>query len=264
MRAPGAAAAPREAGPAAGSTAVATRCLCAAALLFPLAAAPYRPFVSTDADVARLHEVEIELGPVGWLQQGSERILTAPFVVFNYGIAPATEVVAQAEALVTLPSDPPTSDFRVVDSGLLVKHVWREGALQGGRGPSVATELGFLPPDLNGNDGYGDSLALIVSDRWDFGTVHVNAQVGTNHMRHLDLFDGVILEGPAQWTVRPVTEWYFERAAPGLLTLSRLAGAIWRRSDHLAFDFGLRWALAGPQREREVTAGMTWSFEPGG
>ncbi len=263
MREAGAAAdAPREPGHA-GGTPVA-RGLCAAAMLFPLAALAYRPFVSTDADVARLHEVEIELGPVGWLQQGSVRFLTAPLLVVNYGIAPATEVVAQAEALFALPSDPPTSDFRVANTGLFVKHVWREGVLQGGTGPSVATELGLLPPDLHADDGYGDSLALIVSDRWDFGTVHVNAQVGTNRMRHLDLFDGVILEGPAQWTVRPVTEWYFERAAPGLLTLSRLAGAIWRRSDHLAFDFGLRWALAGPQREREVTAGLTWSFEAGG
>src|SRR5256885_2367450 len=38
----------------------------------------YRPFDSTDADVAHAGEVEIELGPAQWLRERGKRFLQAP------------------------------------------------------------------------------------------------------------------------------------------------------------------------------------------
>jgi hypothetical protein len=233
-------------------------------LLFPIVSWAYRPFEGTDADVAGLHEFEIEMGPVGYLEQGNQRYLTDPLLVLNYGVVKGTELVAQGEVLHTLPSDAPGPDVRVVDPELSVKHVVREGVLQGATGPSFATEIGVLPPEIHGDNGWGSSLAGIMSYRWDFGTAHVNSAIGTTHTHHLDLFQGVILEGPAGWTVRPVTEWYFERTEPASHTLSKLIGAIWQRSERFALDVALRSALVGPQREREIIAGFTWSFELGG
>jgi hypothetical protein len=257
---PGASESPRN-----GSTTVRrAACLVVLTLFSPIACWAYRPFEGTDADVAGLHEVEIEMGPIGYLEQGNQRYLTDPLLVLNYGVVPGTELVAQGEVLHTLPSDAPGPSVRFVSPELSVKHVLRDGVLQGATGPSIATEVAVLPPEIHGDNGFGTSVAGILSYRWDFATVHANSAIGTTRTHHLDLFQGVILEGPARWTVRPVTEWYFERTEPGSHTLSKLIGAIWQHSEQLAFDFGLRSALVGHQREHEIIAGFSWGFELGG
>jgi hypothetical protein len=55
--------------------------------LYAWPAAAYRPFDGTDAAVAGLNEIEIELQPMGWQRIGSPSALIAPQVVFNYGFA---------------------------------------------------------------------------------------------------------------------------------------------------------------------------------
>ena len=67
------------------------------ALLAQRDALAYRPFDSTDADVAHAGEVEIELGPVQWLRQGGKRFLQAPALIVrgeHDGIATEEDVVA--------------------------------------------------------------------------------------------------------------------------------------------------------------------------
>jgi hypothetical protein len=73
---------------------------------------------------------------------------------------------------VPLSSSGPTS---LTAAGAFLKHVLRPGSLQDKSGPSVATEFGVLLPDSNGNSGVGASLAGIVSQRWNWGTIHLNA-----------------------------------------------------------------------------------------
>jgi hypothetical protein len=55
----------------------------------------YRPFEGTDAAVADLGELETELGPAEPLRTGSLRLLTAPEMVLNLGIAEGWEAVLQ-------------------------------------------------------------------------------------------------------------------------------------------------------------------------
>lgn len=55
---------------------------------------------------------------------------------------------------------------RLVDDGLFVKTVLREGALQDKAGLSIATEFGVLLPEINGVARAGASWAAIVSQRW--------------------------------------------------------------------------------------------------
>jgi hypothetical protein len=57
----------------------------------------YRPFDGTDAAVADVGEVEIELQPAGLLHQSSQSTLIAPFVVYNYGFAERWEFVVQGQ-----------------------------------------------------------------------------------------------------------------------------------------------------------------------
>jgi hypothetical protein len=220
----------------------------------------YRPFDSTDAGVAAPGEFELELGPIGWLREGDSNFRVAPGVVANFGLPWRSELVLEGQRQVLLnpaADEPKTS---LLDTGVFVKTVVREGSLQDARGPSVAMEYGVLLPEVHGQSGTGASLAGIVSRRWDAGTLHFNAQFAWNRAHEPDGFLGVILEGPYAWTVRPVAEVFGEQASGSPRTSSALVGAIWRASDDLTLDFGLRYAHAGDELIREVRVGLTWTF----
>ena len=239
-----------------------TRRLCAALALAMLSAPAlaYRPFDSTDADVAGPGEFELELGPLGWLRQGADTFRVAPAVVANLGLPWDSELVLEGERQVALDpaaSEPKTS---LVDTGVFVKTVLREGALQDARGPSVAAEYGVLLPEVHGQSGTGASLTGIVSQRWEAGTLHLNAALAYNREHEPDLFLGGILEGPYAWTVRPVAEVFGEQASGSPRTSSALVGAIWRASDDLTLDFGLRFAHSGDESIREIRLGLTWTL----
>src|SRR5258708_13214663 len=63
-------------------------------------------------------------------------------------------------------------------------------------------------PDSTGSSGVGASLAGIVSQRWDWGTIHLNAETALTRDHHADLFLGAIIEGPSKWSVRPVAKFF--------------------------------------------------------
>jgi hypothetical protein len=236
--------------------------LCTALVLamLPAPALAYRPFDSTDAGVAAPGEFELELGPIGWLREGESSFRVAPAVVANLGLPWKSELVLEGErqaALDPAPGEPKTS---FVDTGVFVKTVLREGALQDASGPSVAMEYGVLLPEVHGQSGTGASVAGIVSQRRDAGTLHLNAQFAWNRDHEPEGFLGAILEGPYAWTVRPVAEVFGEQASGSPRTSSALLGAIWRARDDLTLDFGVRFAHAGDELIREVRLGLTWTL----
>jgi len=53
-----------------------------------------------------------------------------------------------------------------------------------------------LLPDSTGDSGIGASWAGIVSQRWDWGTVHFNVETLLTRDHHADVFVGTIIEGP--------------------------------------------------------------------
>jgi len=220
----------------------------------------YRPFDGTDAAIAEPGQVEIELGPAQYLQEGTERTLVAPTVVFNYGLSERWELVLQSEAVHSLMEE--ASKTSLVGNGLFLKAIVREGSLQGKPGPSIATEFGFLLPGINDDPtrGTGGSLAGIVSQQWPWMTVHLNAAVAITRQQTADAFFGVIVEGPRDWPLRPVAEVFYERDFGGVTTTSALVGAIWQVRDNIAFDVGLRGAQVNDQPLREVRFGVTFGF----
>jgi hypothetical protein len=222
----------------------------------------YRPFDSTDADVVDDGEFELELGPLGGLREGSKRFLVAPAVVANLGISGNREIVAQGQGRTSLDRDPGEPRSSIVDTGLFVKQVLREGALQDKTGPSIATEYGLLLPEVDGESGTGFSAAGILSQRRDAATVHLNSVFSITRTHHPDLFLGAIIEGPYGWTVRPVAEVFAEQESTGPRTTSTLLGAIWRAGRDLSFDVGIREAHAGGEVIHEVRLGLTWSLPP--
>jgi hypothetical protein len=153
----------------------------------------YRPFDGTDAAVADVGEVEIELQPAGVLREGSQATLISPWVVLNYGFYKDWEGVVEGRVETPLSPSGPSS---LTATSALLKHVLHPGSLQDQSGPSVATEFGVLLPEINGDSGFGAHWAGIVSQRWDWGTVHFNMGTELTRDHHADVFVGAIVEGP--------------------------------------------------------------------
>jgi hypothetical protein len=226
--------------------------------LWSAPAVAYRPFDGTDAAVAKPGEVEIELGPVGALRQGSQTTLVAPATVINIGLAKDWEAVFEGRGQFPLSSSDDRASF--TDVAAFLKGVLRPGSLQDQTGPSIATEFGVLLPGINAQPGVGASLAGIASQRWEWGTVHLNLATALTRDQHADLFVGAIVEGPIKWPVRPVVEVFYENEIGQSRTVSALGGAIWQVKDDLSFDVGLRHALTNGQQVNELRAGLTFAF----
>jgi hypothetical protein len=218
----------------------------------------YRPFDGTDAAVADPGDIELELAPAGYLRQGPERTLIAPAARINYGIAPGWEAVLEGQAVHGLSAAARRSSL--VDNAASLKHVLREGSLQVGTGPSVATELGLLLPGINDEPGLGGSLAGIVSQRWEWLTVHVNLAGAVTRQQHGEVFIGAIVEGPQGWLVRPVAELFHQREFGQQRTSSALVGAIWQIGDTLAIDVAVRGARVNARSLGELRLGLTFGF----
>jgi hypothetical protein len=232
--------------------------LAVAALLSCVAPAlAYRPFDGTDAAVADRGELEIEAQPAGVLWETGQRSLIAPAVVLNYGFKDGWKAVLEGELQTPLS---PTGPTFFSEGGAFLKHVLRPGSLQDKAGPSIATEFGLLLPDSIGDSGLGASIAGIVSQRWDWGTIHLNAATALTRDQHADLFLDTIVEGPSKWKVRPVAEFFYENTFGQAETVSALAGAIWQVDDNLAFDVGIRHALTNGHPVTELRAGLTIGF----
>jgi hypothetical protein len=245
-------------------------------LTLTLLAAPprawaYRPFTGTDADVAELHDIELEIGPVGYLRQGGQgerETIAAPSLIANWGFARDLELVLEGRQFIPLAPAPGEPRVQIVETQLDVKWLVREGSLQEKTGPSVATEWTILLPET-GQRRLGAELAAIASLRRPALTLHANGNVACTRERTLGLFGGLIAEGPGAWPVRPVAEVFVDRESASETEWSGLAGAIWPfpASPSLSFDAAarlswLRVAGAGI-RTFELRAGLTWPFSLG-
>jgi hypothetical protein len=236
---------------------VAGSCIASSVAAWSGSAFAYRPFDGTDAAVAGPGEVEIELQPAGRLRDNTGTTLIAPATVFNYGLSEGWEAVLEGQGQTPLSPSGPTS---LTAAGAFLKHILQPGSLQDKTGPSIATEFGVLLPDSTGVSGVGASLAGIVSQRWDWGTIHLNAETALTRDHHADLFLGAIIEGPSKWSVRPVAEFFVEEAFGQFSTVSALVGLIWQVRDNLSFDVGLRHALTNGRPVNEVRVGATFGF----
>ena len=225
-----------------------------AALAWATPAAAYRPFDGTDAAVADVGEVEIEFQPLGAAHAGgTTRGLTD--AILNYGFADRWELVLQSTPQVAPQGFGPIS----VSNAALLKYVVQPGVLQEKPGPSIATEFGALLPEFGGS-GVGASWTGIVSQRWDWGTVHFNLAANLTPDQHAEVFVDTIIEGPNKWKVRPVAEFYFDNVFNEVQSYSALLGAIWQVNDKLSFDVAVRYALVDGRPVSEFRAGLTFGF----
>ena len=107
-----------------------------------------------------------------------------PTSIFNFGFADRWELVLQGTAQ---PLPEGIGPISVSDAAFL-KYVVQPGVLQEKSGPSIATEFGPLLPASGGGSGVGFGLTGIVSQRWDWGTVHLNVASNLTPDQHGELF----------------------------------------------------------------------------
>jgi hypothetical protein len=223
----------------------------------------YRPFDGTDAAVADVNETEIELQPFGYQKTGSQSTAIAPFVVYNYGFAERWEMVLQTAMLSPIVGGGQPS---IAATGAFLKYVLIPGSLQekSGNGISVATEFGPLLPGINADSGVGFSWAGIVSQRWDWGTAHFNVEANLTRDHQAETFFSVILEGPRNWTVRPVMEVFYDKVWTEGESRSILLGAIWQVDKDLSLDAAYRYVVVDGRPVNEIRAGLTFAFKEEG
>lgn len=227
-------------------------CVCAALGSFPAKA--YRPFDGTDASVAELGQFELELQPFGALQEGPAKTLVAPASVFNFGFAKDWEAVLQGQLELQIS---PSSHESLTGNGVFLKHVILPGVLQDQQGASIATEFGLLLPSIAAASAIKPTWTWIVSQRFEWGTVHLNFTTNYTSDPRPDLFFDAIVEGPSNWKLRPVAEIYSDSVIEGAQTYSGLVGVIWQVRDDLALDLALRHAITGGSLVNELRAGAT-------
>jgi hypothetical protein len=246
---------PRQRSPHHVSCAMAT---CLASLAWSAAAHAYRPFDGTDADVVGPGMMEIELGPVTYIDTPDGYVVEAPVLTINAGISERWEMVIDATRA-TQRFNP--ARITTIESAALLKGILREGSLQDADGWSIATEFGVLLPTHNADDDYGGTAAVIGSMQGQRAILHLNAAVARNRDGENEIFGGVIFEGVVAGPVRPVAEVTFEAVdREDSHAVAGLVGAIWESRDTLSFDVALRAIRAASEWSYEGRIGLTWLF----
>lgn len=226
-------------------------------VLFDSSAWGYRPFVSTDAAVADPKEMEIEIGYFNLEHARGQDTFIVPKVVLNYGIIRDLELVAEFEV-----AKPLDEGVQLVDPGLFLKAVLREGFLQEKEGVGFAVEVGpLLPSTFQGERKFGFEGVGILSGRLSRFTYHVNFGGGVDRAEANPFaIWGVIVELPVIPSLRLVGEVNGESAKGKLANNSGLLGFIWQPpSSNVFFDAGIRRGLSSGAPDWRFTMGLTFS-----
>lgn len=191
-------------------------------------------------------------------RKGRSERSSLPDVRLNYGFLDRWEVTWEGMWAHGLSAE--TGRASLVGNDILVKTVLREGTLQDKAGPSIAIEFGPLLPGINGEDGTGATFTAIVSQQWSWMIVHFNVEPTLTRDQHAELFLDTIIEGPHEWTVRPVAELFYDRVFGLARETSGLIGAIWQIRENVALDVAFRAARVNDRTAIQVLAGVTFSL----
>jgi hypothetical protein len=122
---------------------------------------------------------------------------------------------------------------------------------------SFAVEAGPLTPEINGTSAFGATLNGILSYQWPALTLHFNQWVQYTRAHNPLIFEGLIVEGPHDWVVRPVAEGFYTHEWNVGDEISALVGAIWAVQESFSLDVGVRGARVLGENALEVRLGFT-------
>jgi hypothetical protein len=223
--------------------------------VFPAPVWAYRPFISTDAAVADVREVEIELGYFDLDRTHGENTISTPHMILNYGVAKNVELVAEFNLEVS-------PDVELTDPSVSLKVVLKEGVLQDKPGVSIAVEAGPLAPStLPRERRVGFEAIGIVSAKLEPVTLHLNGGGGLDRSGELFGVWGVIGEVPILPALRLVGEINGQSAEGERPNNSALIGVIWQpTSKNVFLDAGVRHGISRAAPDWQFTLGLTFGF----
>ena len=227
-------------------------------LLFTDVAWGYRPFVSTDAAVADLKEMEIEIGYFNLERERGKNTFIVPKAVLNYGLIRNLELVGEFAV-----EEPRHGSARLIDSALSLKAVLKEGVLQEKNGISFAVEAGPLLPSTNKEENrFGFEGIGILTGKLNALTYHVNFGGGVDRVQSNPfMIWGVIAELPIVEKLRLVGEVNGESVRRNTPDSSALIGFIWNSPlSNVSIDAGLRRGISRAAADWMFTTGLTFSF----
>ena len=228
-------------------------------LLFsPPVAWGYRPFVSTDAAVADLKEMEIELGYFNLERERGRNTFIVPKAVLNYGLFRNLELVGEFAV-----EEPTRGSVRLADPAVSLKAILKEGVLQEKSGISFAVEAGPLLPSTSKEENrFGFEASGILSGKLDAFTYHVNFGGGVDRAQtNPFLVWGVIAELAITPKLRLVGEINGESVRGNPPDNSALIGFIWKSPlSNVSIDAGIRRGISSAAADWMFTTGLTFSF----
>ena len=214
--------------------------------------------MSTDAAVADLREMEIELGYFNFARERGRNTFTVPKVVLNYGLIQNLELVGEFSVEV-----PPRGSVQLADSAMSLKAVLKEGVLQEKSGVSFAVEAGPLLPSTSKEENrFGFEAIGIASGKVGALTYHLNLGGGLDRAQtHAFIIWGVIGELPVAAKLGLVGEVNRESVKKNTPDNSALLGVIWQSPwPNVSFDAGLRRGISHAAADWMFTTGLTFSF----
>ena len=218
----------------------------------------YRPFVSTDAAVADVKEMEIELGYFNWERERGQNTFIVPKAVLNYGLIHNLELVGEFAV-----EEPSRGPVRLADPALSLKAILKEGVLQEKDGVSFAVEAGPLLPSTNKEEKrFGFEGIGILSGKLAGLTYHVNLGGGVDRAENNPfVIWGMIGELPVAPKLRVVGEINGESVRRNTPNNSALLGFIWEAPwEHVFIDAGVRRGISHAAPDWMFTTGLTFNF----
>ena len=216
----------------------------------------YRPFEQTDAEVAKRHIIEVELGPAEFIGVGSDYALRAPNLTINYGFARGRELGLEGANHVALNRTPGEPRAQFEDVVIALKQVLRRGSLQDESGPSIAMENEILFP-ARGEKHLGAAAGLIVSAESRRGAAHFNIAGERLPEGRNAVSAGLIFEASDKFGIAPAIELKVDAVDGGLPAYSAILGLIYVPGQKTEYDLALRFARSGDEKIFEIRAGLT-------
>jgi hypothetical protein len=219
--------------------------LLAAFLAVPAGTAQAYLIDANDATVLDTGRMALELQPIGYWQTvvgEPEHYLVAPSLQAYWGFAEHWDVLYLSRGWAVLDDAPDQDPYVLQEQMLALRVMLRDGSYSSGgelEGPSVTLQVGVLLPDIVAEPRWGSSVALLASQRWDEGTVHLNAWLNLTQASTLDFFGSVVYEGPPSWPARPTFELWID-VDDGDPTVSGLLGVVADVTDDFLLQGGVR------------------------
>ncbi|MDX1579974.1 MAG: hypothetical protein R3266_15930, partial [Gemmatimonadota bacterium] len=180
------------------------------ALVLLAAPAPARAYLIdlNDASVVDHGSMALELQPIGYFQTliGEEdHELVVPSFQLYWGLAEGWDVLYVARGYAILDDTPDQSVYSFAEQTIAFRAVLRHGTYSSddAEGPALVFQGGLMMPGIGADDGFGATAALLFSQEWEPGTLHLNVWTNLTRDRAFELFVSAVYEGPSAWPVRP-------------------------------------------------------------